>query len=324
MIGNFDGVHRGHQSLAVAARRLAAGGGRTGGGVTGGRVTALVFDPHPLTLIRPEAAPARLSTLADRSGWLQEAGVDDVAVMAPDRAMLDLSPEEFVRWLVETHRPTAVVEGEDFCFGKGRSGNVATLCSLAKASGFGVEVMPATMAVLDDHSEVKVSSSLTRWLLSNRRVADVARMLGRPYCVPGTVVRGDRRGRTIGFPTANLQTDVMLPGDGVYAARAVLADGREFAAAVNVGARPTFAGAARTVEAHLIGEHGLREWAPIAGLDEYGWTLRLEMAGFIRDQVKFDGLAALTGQLARDCKRAVEMVAVRQEVRRVGKEVESA
>ncbi len=313
LIGNFDGVHHGHQSLAAAARRLAG---------PAGRVTALVFDPHPLTLIRPEAAPARLSTLEDRSAWLMAAGVDEIVRLAPDPAMLDLSPEAFVAWLAETHRPTAVVEGEDFCFGKGRSGTIKTLCALSKGAGFVVEIAPSMLAVLDDHSEVKVSSSLARWLLTNRRVADVARLLGRPYWIPGVVVRGDRRGRTIGFATANIETAVMVPGDGVYAARAVLADGREFAAAVNIGARPTFEGAARTVEAHLIGASG-RQWAPIDGLSEYGWSVRLEMVSFVRDQVKFDGLAALTAQLARDCKRVTEVVQVgtRHDRSMVGKEV---
>ncbi|MGQ0626703.1 MAG: riboflavin kinase, partial [Phycisphaerales bacterium] len=228
MIGNFDGVHVGHTALARTVAAAATGPG----------ACALVFDPHPLALLRPADAPARLTTFEDREALLRAAGVGRVIRLVPEPQMLERSPAQFVDWLVQEHAPYMVVEGADFCFGKGRSGNVALLAELGAARGFEVRVVPPVQVVLDDHSVVKASSSLCRWLISHGRVADAARVLGRRHTLVGTVVQGDRRGRTIGFPTANIDTPVLLPADGVYAARAVLPDGRAFPAAANIGERP--------------------------------------------------------------------------------------
>ncbi len=308
-IGTFDGVHVGHAALVAAARRLADthAAGRAGA-VGSGRpsVVAMVFDPHPLTTIAPAAAPARLLSFDDKAARLRELGVDEIVRLEPCRELLDLSPEAFLDSLVVPRRPVAVVEGWDFCFGKNRTGDTNLLCTLGSGRGFATHVVEPVLVALNDHSVVRASSTLCRWLLANGRVDDAALMLGQPHALTGTVVRGDRRGRTIGFPTANLETTSLLPGDGVYAARARLADGRVLDAAVNIGERPTFAGAARTVEAHLIGGDGHRggsEWAALPGLPEYGWPLRLELVAFIRDQMRFAGLDALRGQLARDVVR---------------------
>lgn len=291
-IGNFDGVHAGHRALVTSARAHVG---------PSGRVTALCFDPHPLERIRPERAPQRLSTFAQRERWLRDAGADDVIRLEPDPVLLNESPTQFVEWLVKQHKPDAVVEGQDFCFGKGRSGTIETLTSLGHAFGFSVVVVPPVEVTLTDHSIVRASSSLTRWLLAHGRVADAALVLGRPYTFTGTVVQGDRRGRTLGFPTANLHCDVTPPADGVYACRAKLPSGSTFAAAMNIGTRPTFAGFDRRVEVHLLDAPRTDE--RLASLPEYGWVLEVEVHAWIRDQVKFTGIDALTGQLQRDIAR---------------------
>lgn len=303
-IGSFDGVHCGHAALLAAARQEVDGGGR-------GRVIALVFDPHPLTALRPEAAPPRLTTFDQRRRLLLAQGADEVVRLEPSEQTLAQSPEAFVEWLASTFRPAAIVEGKDFRFGRQRAGDVRVLAELGQRHGVRVRVLDPIEVVLDDHSLAPASSTLCRWLLKNGRVADAARVLGRTHVVEGEVVRGDRRGRTIGFPTANIATEVLTPADGVYAAWAELPDGSRRPAAVNVGARPTFAGAARTLEAHLISIEASEQtvaWAPLPGLPEYGWPIRLHFSAFLRDSVAFAGIQALMGQLRRDCARALELL----------------
>jgi riboflavin kinase/FMN adenylyltransferase len=211
-----------------------------------------------------------------------------------------------------------MVEGPDFRFGKHRAGDAATLRSLADELGFELDLVLTPIEVsLDDQSIVRASSTIARWLLANGRVRDAARVLGRPYRLSGEVVPGDRRGRTIGFPTANLRPQSLLPADGVYACIARLNTGvpgegsdiQICPAAVNIGSRPTFDGVERRVEAHLILDgHGSTTWAPVPGQPEYGWSLTLDFVGWVRDQVKFDGIDALRGQLRRDVDR-VRMIA---------------
>ncbi len=294
-IGNFDGVHLGHQALVARARRHAG---------SGGTVTALCFDPHPLERIRPERAPQRLTTFGQRERWLRDAGADKVIRLEPDPALLNESPAQFVEWLAREHGPDAVVEGQDFCFGKGRSGTVETLCSLGAAFGFAVDIVAPVEVTLDDHSVVRASSSLTRWLLAHGRVGDAASVLGRPYTLVGTVVQGDRRGRTIGFPTANLACDVTPPADGVYACVATLPGGDSYSAAMNIGTRPTFKGIERRVEVHLLDAAAAGD--ALTGLPEYGWELTVEVHAWLRDQLRFAGVEALTAQLQRDIGRVRE------------------
>ena len=301
-IGTFDGVHVGHAALVRAARQLADGHG-------GGRlsVVAMVFDPHPLTTIAPAAAPARLMSFEDKAACLRALGADEIVRLEPRRELLDLSPEAFLDAQVVPRRPVAVVEGWDFCFGKNRAGDTDLLCRLGSGRGFATQVVEPVLVALNDHSVVRAASTLCRWLLAQGRVDDAAIVLGRPHTLTGRVVQGDRRGRAIGFPTANLETASLLPADGVYAAAARLEDGRVFPAAVNIGERPTFAGAARTVEAHLIthgGPTARGAWSALPGLAEYGWTVRLDLLMFMRDQMRFPGIPALCGQLARDVERA--------------------
>lgn len=302
-IGNFDGVHVGHAALVRAARRLA--------GPTG-RVLALAFHPHPISRLRPRQAPALLSNFEQREAWLREAGADAVEPLEPTPELLSLDPESFVRSKIERYglsRDSSwFVEGTDFHFGKGRAGTIATLQSLGTALGFGVEVVPPVEAALTDHLVVRASSSLVRWLVAQGRVRDASIVLGRPYEIRGRVARGDQRGRTIGFPTANIETGHLLPADGVYAGLATLPDGATLPAAVNIGTRPTFGGAGRRVEAHLM-LPGAGAWAPPASHPDYDWPISLRLVSWIRDQVRFDSPARLTDQLARDCRRARDTLA---------------
>ena len=302
-IGSFDGVHRGHAGLLSEARRIA--------GPTG-RVVALVFDPHPLTVINPSAAPARLTTYSARERLLRHHGADEVARLEPSAEILTQTPDQFLEAIAAKYLPQGIVEGPDFRFGHRRSGDVAMLARIGARLRIPVTVLDPVFITLDDHSEAPASSTLCRWLLRQGRVADAARVLGRPHVLTGDVVRGDRRGRTIGFPTANIATDILPPTDGVYAAWAELVDGRRFPAAVNVGARPTFAGAARTIEAHLItGPHNRSSepsWSTLPDLPEYGWNVRIELMAFLRDSANFPGVAALVAQLDRDRARTIDML----------------
>ena len=296
-VGVFDGVHLGHRALIERARRLAEDHGPDT------RVLVLAFDPSPAAVLSPGREPPRLTGFERRADMLLEAGADEVLRLEPTRELLGLSPAAFVDGVLLPLDPVAVVEGPDFCFGANRSGDVGTLSELGRARGFAVEVVEPVEVDLSDQSIVPARSTRVRWLLEHGRVADAGRVLGRAYELTGTIVRGDRRGRTIGFPTANLAFDTLPPGDGVYACIATLVDGRSVPAAVNIGERPTFDGVERRVEAHLIGyERGGDEL-------EYGWTLTLAFISRLRDQVRFGGVDALTTQLRRDVQRAAEALA---------------
>ncbi|MBX3362522.1 MAG: hypothetical protein KF912_05005 [Phycisphaeraceae bacterium] len=301
-IGTFDGVHMGHRALIERAGEIARG--------AGARVVALAFDPHPMTRLRPASAPARLTTFGWREALLREAGADEVVRLNPFDGLLELTPEAFVSQIVSRYAPIAIVEGDDFRFGKGRTGDVDVLRRLGEQSGFETVVVAPVEVVLGDASIARASSTGVRRLLLSGRASDAARVLGRPYRLMGKVVRGDRRGRTIGYPTANLDSELMLPADGVYAARAQLADGRVFGAALSVGTKPTFTDApSRACEAFFLDAPRATQGDPrIEGLDEYGWALSLDIVGWVREQVRFHGLEPLLGQMARDCDRIREML----------------
>lgn len=313
-IGNFDGVHLGHAALVRCAREVA----RT----SGARVVVLAFDPHPAAVLRPGSEPAQLTMWARRAELLREIGADDVVKLEPGPELLGKSPAEFVAWLQKEFAPLAIVEGPDFRFGRGRSGDVTVLAELGREAGFTVEIVKAVEARLSDESVVPVSSTLARLLISHGRMQDAAAVLGRAYEVEGVVVRGDRRGRSIGYPTANLRTECLLPADGVYAGVGVLPDGaggRRVAAAISVGDKPTFGGSERTIEAYLMGtdmSHGqatapgqdVSAWEPLPGLPEYDWPLRLEVGHWLRDQAKYGSLEGLLKQMQRDCERTFELV----------------
>jgi riboflavin kinase/FMN adenylyltransferase len=297
--GNHDGVHRGHRALIDEASAYARPRGL--------RVVALTFDPHPLHVLAPERAPARLTSIARRIELLRGAGCDEVHVATFDSAFAAQSPETFADVvLVDTLHARAIVLGPDFRFGAKRAGDLALLAALGEARDF--EVVPLAPLCADG---APISSSRIRAALGDGDVHTAARLLGRVHDVDGEVVLGHQRGRTLGFPTANLgPSAVLLPADGVYAVVArVLSDGaasRVLGGVANLGVRPTV-GAGRSVEVHLFDFDG----------DLYGAQLRVGFVARLREERRFDGLAALTAQIAQDAADArVQLVSREQELDR--------
>jgi riboflavin kinase / FMN adenylyltransferase len=285
-VGNFDGVHRGHQALVAAARARADS--------HGGSCVALTFDPHPARVLQPDRPLRRLMTEAQRAECLAALGVDVLALLPFTPELAALSPEEFAtKVLADALRAKAVVVGEDFRFGKGRAGDVAALEALGQRLGFAVV---AVEPVLD--GGLPVSSTRIREALVEGDVVAAASLLGRPYFVEGEVVRGEGRGRTIGIPTANLAVEnEILPKGGVYAARVGRAgEPHEPArpAVVNLGRRPTFGGRELTVEAHMLDFEA----------DLYGQRLRVFFEARLRDEQAFPGKDALVAQIRADVAAA--------------------
>lgn len=309
-IGTFDGVHAGHGALVRQAVRVAESAGLARAARP--RVVVMAFDPNPLEILKPGLAPARLTTWPQRERLLRSAGADEVVRLEPTAALLGLSARAFIERLVREYRPVSIVEGPDFRFGAKRAGDIAALRTFGGEFGYEVEVVEQVEVPLTDHTIVPARSTVLRWLIGQGRVGDAACLLGRPYAMAGMVVRGDRRGRTIGYPTANLDSPCLPPADGVYAGRARLPDGRTVAAAISVGTKPTFGIHGRAVEAYLMenaagtgGRPG--EWSTIDGLPEYQWPMELEFLAFVRDQVKFESLEMLLAQMARDCAKCREI-----------------
>lgn len=292
-IGTFDGFHLGHRALVERCRDLV--------GPTG-TVAAVVFGVHPMTCLRPDAVPPRLDSIDQRRSWLAEAGADHVDLLHPTPDLLGQTPESFIGDVVARHGPSFVVEGDDFHFGRRRAGSVETLRRLGEQLGFATRIVEPVEVALHDQSIVTVRSTLVRWLLCNGRVADAALCLGRDFELIATVVPGDRRGRTIGYPTANLDlTDHgsgprLVPAAGIYAGTAELPDGSIRIAAISVGTKPTFGTSALTCEAYLL-DHD----APV---EEYGWTIKLCFRQWLRDQLRFPGLDPLLAQMRRDVAAA--------------------
>jgi len=282
-VGNFDGVHLGHRALLAEARRLADQAG-------GAKVVAMAFAEHPLTALKPEQAPLKLTDTAQRMDALLGAGADVIEWLEPSPRILTLGPRQFVERAVEMFRPVGWVEGPDFRFGRGRAGDVQALHALGSELGFDVHIVEPVRVVLHDKSICPVSSSLVRWLVAHGRVNDARLCLGRPVAIRGPVVRGEQRGRTIGFPTVNLDTaGRQLPADGVYAGQALIGD-RTYAAAISVGVKPTFGRLARAFEAFILDFDG----------DVYGQMLEVRVLHWLRDQWAFPSVDSLTRQMERD------------------------
>jgi riboflavin kinase/FMN adenylyltransferase len=284
-IGNFDGVHRGH---ATILERLVEQAKRVGG-----PAVVFTFDPHPLTLLRPEAAPVPLMTLERKASRLAELGVSGIVAYPTDKALLGLEPAAFFDLIVrEKLAAKAMVEGPNFHFGRGRAGNVDVLRTLCNAAGVALEVVQplATEGGL-------ISSSRIRELIQAGKVGQANQLLSRPYQLEGVVSRGAERGSKIGFPTANLeQVATVLPAPGVYAARAWV-DGQPYAAAVNVGPNPTFGEQALKIEVHLIEFSG----------NLYGRRLPVDFLDRLRDIQPFPSVDALVAQLRLDVAEAREL-----------------
>jgi riboflavin kinase/FMN adenylyltransferase len=288
-IGNFDGVHRGHQRLLELGRALRERA------PAGARLVVVTFEPHPFTVLRPDRAPPRLTPASIKRELLAEQGLDELVELAPEPAVLNLSAEQFWMLLRDEVKPAHLIEGGEFTFGKDRAGNIDRLHEWSAAAGVQLHVVGAVEVPLFDLRVVPVSSTLIRWLLINGRARDAAVCLGRTYVLRGEVVTGHQRGRQIGVPTANLRCDAQLiPADGVYIGRCAV-DGIPYPAALSIGTLPTFGDSARQIEAHLIGFSG----------DLYGRTLNVEVTDWLRDQWKFQSVDALKQQIALDLNQTV-------------------
>jgi len=283
-IGNFDGVHRAHQQIIAQAGLYAAN--------TGGPVVVMTFDPHPMRIVAPARAPAALQTQEEKLECLREAGADVVVIAKSEPALLGLSADEFVEDVIRKRfHPTHIVEGPSFGFGRGRQGTPAMLGQLAAAFDCMVHIVEPVKIQLEDGDSQMVSSSLIRQLIQNGKVHRAALCLGRPFTLTGRVVEGDKRGRTIGFPTLNLHVpdEMIIPGDGVYAGRTVI-DERPLLCAISIGARPTFGVQSHAVEVHVLDFEA----------DLYGATVRIQFDRILREQKAFDGAQSLVRQLECD------------------------
>ena len=288
-IGAYDGVHLGHRAVIAQVRARAA--------ELGAASVVVTFDRHPASVVRPESAPKLLTDPAQKLELLASTGVDATLVVPFDAAASTEAPADFVRRvLVDSLAVRGVIVGEDFHFGHKRGGSVALLREMSTQHDF--EVVPLRLVARADGVDEPVSSTAIRRALAGGDVKRAAAMLGRDHEVRGTVGKGDQRGRTIGFPTANVEVDPVtcLPADGVYAARVVLPDGSRHDAAVNLGRRPTFHDRAEhsLLEAHLLDFAG----------DLYGKRLRVSFAAFLRGERKFNGVDDLRAQLQHDIAHA--------------------
>jgi riboflavin kinase/FMN adenylyltransferase len=287
-LGNFDGMHLGHQAIVRRALDEARG--------VGGQVVVLTFHPHPIAVVAPDKAPPLLQSLRDRLARLRDLGVDVTVVQRFTPAFAALEPDAFIGQYLSSHLELLhVVVGYNVTFGRGRVGTVDTLQALGARYGFAVDAVgPVTVG------EAQVSSTALRQLIAAGDVRRAGELLGRPYTIRGRVVRGEQRGRTLGFPTANLhqRTGLLLPADGVYAVRALL-DGRTVPAVLNVGVRPTFGELRRTVEAFLLDFDG----------DLYGRWLTLELVERLRGERRFAGVDALRQAITADVARTREVLA---------------
>ena len=282
-LGNFDGVHRGHRKILERLRRVA--------GERGATSVVMTFDPHPPRVVRPDKAPPLIMTKTQKLEALEDAGVQGAAIVRFTHELSQWDPETFVRSvLVEWLRVSEVWVGANFLFGHDRSGNFSLLRSLGARYGFKAEKIDPVR-----YKDFVVSSTRVRRLVSEARVDEASALLGHPYFIDGMVVHGDQRGRTIGFPTANLCSDnELIPPHGVYATTAII-DGIVRPSLTNIGTRPTVDTSGKTtIETHIFD----------FDRDLYGMKVRLAFVQRLRDERAFDSLDGLKSQIAADCSRA--------------------
>lgn len=280
-VGSFDGVHRGHQVvLAQLAQRATERGTRS---------VLVTFDPHPLEIVNPSAAPHLLTVGDEKLEVLAESGVDYVAVVPFTRELSSLDATQFVdQVLIGRFRVAHLLMGHDHAFGRNRSGNPEVLRQLGESRGFSVEIIPPVTGGRGQ----SVSSTFIRRAVAGGDLVHASEGLGRPYAVGGKVAHGEARGRLLGFPTINVPLESqrkLLPPQGVYAVRVQSAHGT-FGGMMNLGARPTFGDASVSLEVHLFD----------VTADFYGLRVRIDFVSRLRDIVKFDGVEALIAQLRRD------------------------
>ena len=280
-IGVFDGVHLGHQSLIAKvigeahAQNAAAG--------------VLTFRNHPDSVLNPNFQPQYITSIEERIRLIEELGADFVVPVSFDKEVAGLRASKFAELLRGKLRMRGLVVGPDFAMGYKREGNVDTLTTIGAELGFSVSVVD-----LLSEGGVAVHSTSIRKALVDGSVADAAKKLGRNFAIIGTVVKGDRRGRTLGFPTANIEVrpHMAIPGNGIYATRAFV-NGEGYLAATSIGTRPTFDGRGRTIEAYLLGFDS----------NLYNMELRLEFVQRLRDELKFDSVDALLEQMELDVEQ---------------------
>ena len=287
-IGNFDGVHRGHQALLACAKAE--------GAKIGAKLGALVFEPHPQEFFRPEGARFRLTPFRAKARLLEHYGTDILYALHFDRAMASLTAEQFVdKVLVEGLHVRHIVVGSDFQFGKGRTGDTKLLRAMGEPHGYDVTIFEPVGA----GSEHKISSTRIREALREGKPEEAARLLGHWWTVEGRVEHGDKRGRTLGFPTANVSLEGTLePALGIYAVR-VEVDGHRYNGAANYGRRPTFDKKDVLLEVHVFDFNA----------DIYGQQIIVEFVAFLRPEVKFASVEELTLQIAADCDEAKRVLA---------------
>lgn len=287
-LGNFDGFHLGHQAVAGEAIAWAKAEGRP--------AIVATFDPHPVRFFKPDAAPFRLTTLDQRQELFAAAGADAMLVFAFDAELASTTAEDFMaRLLVERLGAAGVVTGEDFTFGKGRGGNI----ELLKTRGAELGLSSRAVGPVLEGGEV-VSSSRIREALKTGDCETAARLLTRPFAIRGVVQHGDKVGRTIGFPTANLPLgNYLRPHYGIYAVTSALADGTRLHGAANLGIRPSFDPPKELLEPHFF------DWSG----DLYGQEIEVAFHHFLRPEAKFDSLDALTQQMLVDCDQARKLLA---------------
>ncbi len=286
-LGNFDGVHLGHRAILKAAIDRAHG--------ARGKAFALTFDPLPAKVLAPQRAPLMLMTTEDKLEYLRDSGLDGVLVLPFDLALSRLAPRDFVHdYLLVKLGAEAVVVGHSVSFGHKRAGNAAVMVELGREFGFETVVVGPVKV-----GGVEVSSTKVREVIAAGDLTQAARLLGRYHFLRGKVVHGRERGRTIGFPTANLDSETeCIPPDGVYATRVVLPEGA-YPSITNIGMRPTFQETARSIEAHIFDFNR----------DIYDRTIKLEIIERVRPERKFESADALGKQIASDLNRAKEILA---------------
>lgn len=290
-IGNFDGVHLGHQRMLSAAREAA----------NQHQVPLVVqtFEPHPIASLRPNQVPPRLVTHERKLELLNAQGVDTVIVIGPDTDFFKLTPEAFIQHLIQHCDPRSIVEGPTFGFGADRAGNVDTLRKLGEKYNIEVKIVER-LSLTAASGDSTISSSKIRATISSGNVSLAAKKLSRFHEISGFVGHGAGRGAGLGFPTVNLeQISELIPGDGVYAGLATLSDGARKAAAINIGGQPTFESSNYSVEAFLLDHHGSLR----------GEKVRLAFVQRLRSQVRFEGIEALKVQLNADVQHVRESTA---------------
>ncbi|MEN6575697.1 MAG: bifunctional riboflavin kinase/FAD synthetase [Phycisphaerales bacterium] len=302
-IGNFDGVHVGHQEIFRTARWIAH--------ERGAQMVVMTFEPHPVAILHPEDAPGVLTPLSLKLHLLEDYADNCIIVLEDSKDLLNLSPEAFVdEFLMATIRPSVLVEGDDFHFGAGRTGDVRTLAEVGQAQGFEVTVVPSRQIELATGQHLRVSSTIVRYMIEGGHVAEAAAALSRPYRLIGPIVSGWGRGRKLGFPTLNMSKPAqIIPGEGVYVGlvetaateQALLQEHERVPAVFSIGQARTFGEEhPLLIEAHLL--------IPSVG-DMTGRWMAMDFVQHLRSQHKFASPEELVAQITKDCQQARAILA---------------